>query len=169
MQDLVQNDVEERVIATQYAFDVAAGVHFEREGFLHVGSKLWPTFAHRELLMTKSNLHSAMIYFDPYYNRIYLTVIPQALAFDGGTTSRSRLLAARCHHEASAAGPRWKWMTHSERWRQMREVTGTLVGVSVLSSFYRFFILLTATSTGTGTSSTVVLTSLVQVLRGNAQ
>ena len=36
MHDLVQNDVEERVIATQYAFDVAAGVHFKGESLLHI-------------------------------------------------------------------------------------------------------------------------------------
>jgi hypothetical protein len=63
--NLIEHNVKERIIATQHTLNVAAGVHFEREGFLHVGSKLWPTFAHRELLMTESNMHSAMIYFDP--------------------------------------------------------------------------------------------------------
>jgi hypothetical protein len=45
---LIEHDVKERIVATQNSFDVSASVHFEREGLLHVGSELWPTFAHVE-------------------------------------------------------------------------------------------------------------------------
>jgi hypothetical protein len=36
IRDLIEHDVEERIVTTQHAFDVSAGVHFEREGLLHV-------------------------------------------------------------------------------------------------------------------------------------
>jgi hypothetical protein len=34
--NLIEYDIEERIVATQDAFNVAASVHFEREGLLHV-------------------------------------------------------------------------------------------------------------------------------------
>ena len=50
--DLVEHNVKKRVVTTQNALDVTAGVHFEREGLFHIGSELRTTFAHLELLST---------------------------------------------------------------------------------------------------------------------
>lgn len=48
LQHLIKHDVEERIVATQNALDVSTSIHFKREGLLHIGCELWPTFAHLE-------------------------------------------------------------------------------------------------------------------------